>query len=259
MELATISNPIVSALQSQKIIELKKQDAMKIFIDLLSKTYFDAGQVVNGYNVQEQGKYLQAMANALHEEIKDSFSFLKIDELKLAFKNGLRGEYGDYFGLNMKTYNQWIKGWQFDSKRQDALKRIKEANEVEPKPAMDKQQAELAWKKTITDQFEKYKQTGFIVITMPFMLFSELEKRGVIKISTAEKWQYIEKAKGEFKKRMLKKRQLLIGKNGFHAITELVSRLENNQVNSADQNAIKAVACELAILDLYNQTDKIIL
>lgn len=258
MELATINqSPVTLALQSQKVIEMKKQDAMKQFIDLLSKTYFDAGQVVQGYNVTEQSKYLQAMANALHEEIKDSFPFIRIDELKLAFKHGLRGEYGEYFGLNIKTYNQWIKGWQFDQKRQEAIKRIKEANEREPDPIMSKEQAELAWKKTIQDQFKKYKETGFIVISMPFMLFTELENRGVIKITTAEKWQYIEKAKEEFKKRMLKKRQLLIGKTGFHAITELITRLETKQTNAADQNAIKAVACELAILEFYDKIETI--
>lgn len=249
-------NPFVLALQSTKLSEMKKGDATKELIDILVKTYYDAGQVMPGSSQQIQKENLQILAGALLEETKQ-FKFLRIEEIKIAFKNGVRGEYGDWFGINIKTFYQWIKGYQFDEKRKNALQAIKEANQVEYKPVMSESEAEYEWKQTIIRQFTEFKQGKPFHCAFPTQLFTHYEKSGAIKLTDAEKKAIYEKAKLEV---LEKKKQLRLNpKNKMHLgeLCDFIRRAEDNTLRSNEQNEIKQHARIICIKNYYNSIEKL--
>jgi hypothetical protein len=46
------------------------------------------------------------------DDIMRDFSHLSVDDFKLAFYYGVRGEFGDYFGINPITFYNWIKSYK---------------------------------------------------------------------------------------------------------------------------------------------------
>ena len=93
-------------------------------IKALAKTYIDSGKVI-------ETKELLSLSNGVINEVKRYFASLKIDELDLCFQNGVRKQYGEYFGLNIVTFHQWIKSYILEEKRIEALN-IRNTPQVEP-------------------------------------------------------------------------------------------------------------------------------
>jgi len=156
MEIIKHENHYLKALSSQRIVDMPNDELKKQVIMILAKTYLDAGKSI-------ESKELTSLSSGLINEIKRYFDKLRIDELKICFENGLRGVYGDYFGLNVLTFHKWIKGFLIEDKRVEAIK-IKNAPKVEVKPEPTE-----AEKIKIRDEFINqveyiYKRTGYFGI-----------------------------------------------------------------------------------------------
>jgi hypothetical protein len=89
-------------------------------------------------------------------EIKRYFINLKIDELDLCFQNGVRKVYGEYFGLNIVTFHQWIKSFMAEEKRLQAIK-IRSTPRIEP---IKEYSAED--KLRIRDEFMSYAKSTYL-------------------------------------------------------------------------------------------------
>jgi len=196
MELATIKdNPYKLALRSELYKDTKKGEATKFLIDLISKCYYDCGQVMPGYDTNAQKNALQILTGATHEEIIRYFPFIRIQEVKIAFENGCRKDYGDFFGINVATFNLWIKGYLADQRRKDAKLKIEEENKQPVKPLLSVTEAEYEWKQAMIKQFEDFKATGVLKCELPNYQFTEFEKRGLITLNKTEKEFIWEQAK----------------------------------------------------------------
>ena len=257
--LATIQkNSYQLALESNRISEMKKPDLEKIFIELFMKTYFEAGQVVPGFDTKQQSIHLKLLSNALHEEMA-GFKFLRIEELRLAFKNGLRGEYGEYFGLNIKTFHQWIKGFQFDEKRKQALQKKKAESEKVLEPVMTRTEAEWGWKLAIEDQFRKFKESGIFVCEFPNFQFEEFERRGLISLTIEKKKEIFLQAKESVLKADKVRRLNPRSRVEYVELCDQIKRIEENKANSNDQAKIKAEARRIAIKNFYESISELTL
>lgn len=66
-------------------------------------------------------------ATALDEFIMDDFyaSDLTLPEIKDAFKRGLMGDYGDYFGLTAESLFGFIRGWFMSDKKRKATEIVR--------------------------------------------------------------------------------------------------------------------------------------
>lgn len=67
------------------------------------------------------------MANELTDNIISRFPQLRIAEIPIAFANGIRGKYGEYFGLSVISFEQFIAGY-LDS--EDRMKLMDERNRL---------------------------------------------------------------------------------------------------------------------------------
>lgn len=258
-ELATIktANPYSIAVQSKRILDEKKPDMMKMIMEVLPKTYYDAGQVMPGHDVKQQTVNLQVLATNLYEEIKSFFPFLKVEEMMLAFRNGVRGEYGDFFGLNIVTFHKWIKGFQTDDRRKRALVEIKEWNEREPEPLMTKEQAFKAWCDTIQTQFERFKETGVFVCANPTHHYRRFQELGLISLTGEQMDAILVRAKESIIKR--KKLQRLNPNN--HAerkeLGDFIEHATKGELTPTEKEVIRVEARRIAIEDYYKTIDKL--
>lgn len=68
---------------------------------------------------------LEFQRTALFNEIRGNarFGMLTIEEVRNAFKMGIRGEFGPYYGICAKTYNQFLKSY-FDKKERAESMRV---------------------------------------------------------------------------------------------------------------------------------------
>lgn len=124
MNLIKKNNHYLTALNSKLIVDMQQNELKDRVIKTLAKTYIDSGKVIDS-------KELMSLSNGMINEIKRYFINLKIDELDLCFQNGVRKQYGEYFGLNIVTFHQWIKSYMAEDKRAEAIK-IRSTPRIEP-------------------------------------------------------------------------------------------------------------------------------
>lgn len=256
MELATINagSPYVVALQSTKISEMKKGDVKNLLLDIISKTYYDGGIPMPGTDDRSQTVAIRLLTDALYEELQQ-FKFLRIEEVRITFKNGVRGEYGEFFGLNIRTFYSWLKAWQFDEKRRAAALALKSANEREYAPVMTDAESERAWKETILRQFTKFKATGVLDCAFPNHLYGVLVQRGLINFTREEKETLLAIAWKQVVE--IKKIQRLNPKNRSHLseLADFIRRAEDNTLRDHEKEEMRQHARLLAIKKYYQGID----
>jgi len=74
--------------------------------EILAQSAFDAGQQMG-----DMPEVLAAQTEALFKEFKGRFSELTLPEVREAFKMGVRGEFGAYFGFCPATYHKFLKSF----------------------------------------------------------------------------------------------------------------------------------------------------
>ena len=231
------------ALTSQKVIDLPDNVAKSRLMDIVSKTEFELG-----YKASD-AKHMAMMCNALLEEIKTSFKSIRIDELVIAFK---RGEFGEFFGLSVVTFNKWINGHQISEKRREALKSIRDAEKVEVKQP-SKQEALKMFLEMWVRRYTEYKKSGVIKFDTPFRDYRILWENGLINHDQSEREMFIEQAKYEFARDFEAKRKVYAFSNKVIYLQKklIVDRIESEDLTVDDEPEIINIACELAIKDYF--------
>lgn len=108
-------NHYLAALNTKLIVDMNQKEVQSDIIKILSKTYLDSGKIIDT-------KELLSLSGGVLNEVKRYFPNLKVGELDLCFQNGVRKQYGEYFGLNIVTFHQWIKSYMAEDKRAEAIK-----------------------------------------------------------------------------------------------------------------------------------------
>lgn len=91
----------------------------------IKTVYFVAG--ISNDKLPDKEEF-NAMVNLLIKDIEHYYKRITVEELKIAFNNGVREYYGKYYGLSVKTFNDWIKAYLESEERK---KRINENNYIE--------------------------------------------------------------------------------------------------------------------------------
>lgn len=107
----------VQASQGKQLHTSKRSVIEDELSDLIGITYFEAG-----VKPLEATTELFALVDATIKDLMLNFRFMTMEEIKKAFHFGVRKHYGDYFGLNVVTFHNWVKSYQSDQKRAEAMK-----------------------------------------------------------------------------------------------------------------------------------------
>jgi hypothetical protein len=140
---------------NKSVKDLSDSVVKRTCAEILTKASFDMGSPM-----ANDAKILQFQTEALFNELKGKFGALTLPEVNEAFRRGIRGESGPFFGMCPKTYHQFIK-WFFDLPERgkawieylNSLDQIKIAEKplyVTPEYL----------KKAALDAFQEYKDSG---------------------------------------------------------------------------------------------------
>lgn len=103
---------------SARIMFLTKKDIKLRLDEIITKAYEHAGQ--QSKNSPENNQTHNKFVESFSDELLAWFGILTMDEVEIAFYNGLRGEYGEYFGINNVTAHMFCSKYRDGAKRKDA-------------------------------------------------------------------------------------------------------------------------------------------
>ena len=163
-----------------KIKDIGDDELCSFVLKLVGQTHLNCGQTLDTFRLQET-------VDELYKDLKKYYSTLSMEEIKLAFTNGYKKEYGEYYGLNNATYFGWVGAYTNNEKRLKVKKIIAEAKiatKVEPVKSAE----EIAYilKAACIKAFDEYR-LGKYVVDAGNVKYNFLVSLGIINFSTERK------------------------------------------------------------------------
>ncbi len=223
----------VKAKDSPKISEMSPVDAEIFIYNLISETQINIGHTKSA----EDSKINQISAAAILQYIYQKNRTLTISELKLAFLNGLSGDYGDYIGVNLKTASQWIRGYSGAEIKRKALSEWNKCLETDKKEELTEEQKEEIELRAIINYFDEFKQNNDST-TPDFILaiyYTRLKNKGLINFSDDKKSEMYEIGLNQYKN------GLTGGRVSKDIYGSMISKTEKQQ-NKQFENICKRIA-----------------
>jgi len=145
---------IIASQNFPKIRTLDENVSRNYLIDLFTVTIWESG-----HEIDKKDQIL--LINYMINEVKNDFSNLTLEEVKIALKKGLRGYYGQVFGMNVKMMYSWLEGYVSETKA-ESLKYLTIIEKKEPEEKSDdhKRYLHFEWLKLCINAYEEYKETG---------------------------------------------------------------------------------------------------
>jgi hypothetical protein len=211
-------------------IHIKKRSELEDEVsDLITTTFYELGQKIEAV---EQ----MILVTKLKDELILHFRWLTMEEVKMAFMKGARKEYGDYFGLNIVTFHNWIRSFQSDKKRADTL--IKQnllKQEVKKEPSAEELYQQS--KAFALAAFETFKTEGYFNdIGNPVYEF--LDSIQLIPFSIERKTEMFEQAKEKIKAKA--NPSYAVNANERTAFTLILEQIEANGKDVKERIRVEA-------------------
>ena len=155
-------------------------------VDLLTE-YF----MLLGFKIPDMQE-LTLLARKVTDDLYESYSYLRMEEVAVCFELGAKGDFGEYVGLNWRTITRWLKSYKTCDRRLKVKQELEEEarRREAPKPDPEKER----WHEThfLLTVFDFYKTRAMgDNINFPIRTYEALEKRGVLPYSEQEKQEAI--------------------------------------------------------------------
>jgi len=198
---------IAMARLKPKICDLPSdEESENLFLNalknLIIKTYADCGQVLNNESYVVDGveiKPIKFQIQELSKDIDKNFNKLTVEELYIAFSEGVRGIYGEFYGLNNVTYFKWLKSYKESETRRNALfelNKLREPVKLElPQKQYSNSEIYELNKANIIDFYYNYFLKEKECITFPYsLIYKTLDCCKIINYSVNERIEMYKKA-----------------------------------------------------------------
>lgn len=162
-------------IENAKMPELEKQVilASQMFPKIRSIDYAESRNTLveifvhviwaSGNNMDKDEQML--LINHMIEEVKRDYYHLTLEEVRICFKKGLKGDYGQVFGINVKTFYNWLDAYVTETKV-SAMKQLgilkTESEKLKEVSDEEKKYWHKKWLDSCIEAFEEYKLKGEI-------------------------------------------------------------------------------------------------
>ena len=104
-------------------------------VDLLTE-YF----MLLGFKIPDMQE-LTLLARKVTDDLYESYSYLRMEEVAVCFELGAKGDFGEYVGLNWRTITRWLKSYKTCDKRLKVKQELEEEarRREAPKPDPEKE------------------------------------------------------------------------------------------------------------------------
>lgn len=171
-----LANPPAFSLEKKTVFQIVQISVAKCYADLNWKAPSDADK-----------SYL---INELTDNIRSRYKSLRAEEIPIAFSRGIRGEYGEFMGLSVITFEKFISEYLNSQFRIDLGKSMPKAIEQRTEVNLTREDriafANQAFAKFKVDDF--YNDLGNIV-------YDFLDSEGLITFTAKEKFEIMEQVR----------------------------------------------------------------
>jgi hypothetical protein len=138
--------------EKPKAADLPRKDAKKEIAKLLTNLLVDAG-----YTDSQDEKIIIHLTNSLYEDMTTRHKHLTLGELKIALNEGVRGNYGEFKGINITTISFWIKSFEASEYRKNSLQHFNKLVGLQtPRPQPTAAEKETLLQKACTDAYADF-------------------------------------------------------------------------------------------------------
>lgn len=200
--------------------------------EIINRAFVESGQMK-----QATTAMLEFNRDSLLGELKGRFKDLTLEELKEAFKMGVRGEFGEYFGLCASTYYKFIKSYFERPERAESMRLYLDTikKELVPEKPTPEQQKEILLN-GVRSALEEYKTDKKLPFApAPYYDFLWLELK-LINWSKEEKEEIKKEANTVYQSKINKQKQER--RITTQQAKDLLTNLKDNQ---SYINAVKSI------------------
>ena len=181
MKLDRFTNKMRMAFQTPRIIDMTPRDLSAFITSQIVQSY-----IMVGYQTYNE-KDICVLTAKLSSDLQESYPYLHRGEIVICFELGAKGEYGDYSGVNLRTFCKWLKAYKTSDLRYRVIKQIEQEKEVKALPAVSREYNEEKMNLLIIRRFHEYKNCPDLEIPLASILYQDLQSRGFIRNSLEEK------------------------------------------------------------------------
>ena len=227
-----------------KVIEYSDKNIVSEKIDTIINNTF----AYKGQSPATEREYV-FISNAVKEDVFHNFNLYTLKDIELAFKLGVRGEMGEYYGLNPKTFYDWLKKYK-DKFLFPALEKVES---LLPKKTVQEPPKEVVQgnnKEIVCNVLESFKQTKkYDFNDFGNMIYNFLERIGIINFSIQEKENIISESKIKFKLDLAKRNEELNNLGKVYQKIDLTKAFDEleRESNKDYETQIKILAKKIAL------------
>ena len=181
MNLDIFTNKMRMAFQTPRITDIMPKDLTDFASAQIIQCYIMVGYLT--YNEKD----ISVLAAKLCSDLRESYPYLHRGEVVICFELGAKGEYGDYSGVNLRTFCKWLKAYKTSDLRYQMIKQLEQEKEVKALPAVSREYNEEKMNLLIIRRFHEYKNCPDLEIPLASILYKDLQSRGFIRNSLEEK------------------------------------------------------------------------
>ena len=181
MNLDIFTNKMRMAFQTPRIIDMTPRDLSAFITSQIVQSY-----IMVGYQTYNE-KDICVLTAKLSSDLQESYPYLHRGEIVICFELGAKGEYGDYSGVNLRTFCKWLKAYKTSDLRYRVIKQMEQEKEVKALPAVSREYNEEKMNLLIIRRFHEYKNCPNLEIPLASILYQDLQSRGFIRNSLEEK------------------------------------------------------------------------
>lgn len=187
----THSNKMPEKLKLEKLDGISVHDAIKgtavelshgislYFTSVIFKVFTESGQPISKAEAEMLG-------NSLIKEAMTYFKGLKCEEIALALSLGIRGKWGDYYGLNIKTFHFFMREYRVCNERARAIEALQPQKKIQlTSKIMTEEDKQKIIIEGVIAQFVEYKKNKNAILYVA--TYDWLDRHGFINLTKERK------------------------------------------------------------------------
>jgi len=219
--------PFILALRGDSLKKNSINTNLKSLVIIISKTSALKGSIIVD---NESDLYL---AEKFYELIMEKYPHATLGEIELAFKKGVLGDYGEYFGINVKTLWGWFKSYIQSNELIQAKREWVNLVEL-PRSETPKLDLKVEMKQSILNAFKRFCEDGEIPVCGSQYYTVMCQIKGVKSVieDKALRAEIREKAFINYKRKLIEKKYHKTNEKDFNILLDTALKGSNASYDS---------------------------
>ena len=177
------------AMRMPKIHTFTQEQVVDFLSSSITRCYALAG--VSKYSEND----ITLISITLAKDIFREYSNYTMEEINFCFDNGVKGKYGDYYGVNIRVLLYWLEKYKTSDIRQQVRKRIQEEEQQKALSADNNLSSSNQDLQYAREAFRRYKKGVPLEMLRPPYIYKTLQDRGIIHHTREQKLEAMERFK----------------------------------------------------------------